>query len=110
MIHSIITTPNPAFAAPARGAAQSTPAVDPNAQAASELARQDAREAPGADPAPTTKLTIEFDTASERFVQTLVDASNETVLRRYPNSNQLAFSRGINAYMRAMQNAASVTD
>lgn len=48
------------------------------------------------------ELTIEFDEASERFVQTLVDPANQSVLRRYPAENQLAFSRGINAYMTAL--------
>jgi hypothetical protein len=45
------------------------------------------------------ELTIVFDRASARFVQTL--AADDTVLRRYPNETQLAFSRGICAYEKA---------
>jgi hypothetical protein len=48
------------------------------------------------------QLVIELDAAAERFVQTLVAAGGQTVLRRYPDENQLAFSRGINAYMAAI--------
>lgn len=52
-------------------------------------------------PAPT--LVIELDQASQRFVQTLIDEGARTVLRRYPNEEQLAFSRGVNAYVSAMR-------
>jgi hypothetical protein len=46
------------------------------------------------------RLIIELDEAAERFVQTLVDGVD--VLRRYPDEAQLAFSRGVNAYMAAL--------
>jgi hypothetical protein len=48
------------------------------------------------------RLVIELDSTAERFVQTLVDGAGDTVLRRYPDEAQLAFSRGVNAYMAAM--------
>ncbi len=49
------------------------------------------------------RLRIELDYASERFVQTLMAA--DTVLRRYPNETQLAFSRGVRAYEEARMRA-----
>jgi hypothetical protein len=48
------------------------------------------------------RVVIELDQAAERFVQTLFDGMSDTVLRRYPDEGQLAFSRGINAYVMAM--------
>jgi hypothetical protein len=48
------------------------------------------------------RLVIELDAVAERFVQTLVDGAGETVLRRYPDEAQLAFSRGVNAYLAAL--------
>ena len=50
-----------------------------------------------------SKLVIEFDQASQRFVQTLLDDVAHEILRRYPDEGQLAFSRGVNAYVRAMR-------
>ena len=50
-----------------------------------------------------SKLVIEFDQASQRFVQTLLDDAAHEILRRYPDEAQLAFSRGVNAYVRAMR-------
>ena len=50
-----------------------------------------------------SKLVIEFDQPSQRFVQTLLDDVTHTILRRYPDEGQLAFSRGVNAYVRAMR-------
>jgi hypothetical protein len=47
------------------------------------------------------RLVIELDQAAERFVQTLLNGAGETV-RRYPDETQLAFSRGISAYMAAI--------
>ena len=50
-----------------------------------------------------SKLVIELDQAAQRFVQTLLDDAAHVVLRRYPDEEQLAFSRGVNAYVRAMR-------
>ena len=52
-----------------------------------------------------SELTIEFDNAAERFVQTFTDPISQSVLRRFPAENQLAFSRGVNAYMAAVSRA-----
>jgi hypothetical protein len=53
-------------------------------------------------PLVAARLVIEFDPAAERFIQTLLDSANDTVLRRYPDEGQLAFSRGIKAYITAL--------
>ena len=50
-----------------------------------------------------SKLVIEFDQDSQRFVQTLLDDVARTILRSYPDEGQLAFSRGVHAYVRAMR-------
>ena len=49
------------------------------------------------------RLVIELDEGSARFVQSLVDPVNQSVLRRFPNESQLAFSRGVNAYIQALR-------
>lgn len=90
---------HPRAAATAK-AATTTPAP---AQAASPAAPEPERAtlaAPQTLVAPW--LLIELDKASNRFVQTLVDPSSQSVLRRFPNEGQLAFSRGVNAYMKAL--------
>ena len=46
---------------------------------------------------------VEFDAASDRFVHTLVDPASQLVLRRFPDESQIAFSRGVNAYVQAMR-------
>ena len=48
------------------------------------------------------KLLVEVDRAAGRFVNTLLDSSTNEVLRRYPSEGQLAFSRGVAAYMQAL--------
>jgi hypothetical protein len=58
--------------------------------------------APQQPPIPP-RLYIELDEAADRFVQTVVDPANETVLRRFPEEGRLAFSRGVNAYVHAMR-------
>lgn len=69
----------------------------PSAPPETEAARASAVNAPA-----TTKVVIELDHAAARFVQKLFDASNEAVLRQYPNDTQLAFSRGVTAYLEAL--------
>lgn len=49
------------------------------------------------------RLTIEIDREAGRFVNTLVDPNSDVVLRRYPSERQLAYSRAVNAYMRALR-------
>ncbi len=48
------------------------------------------------------QLLIEFDEASARFVHIVLDAANDAVVRRSPSESQLAFSRGVAAYMKAL--------
>jgi len=48
------------------------------------------------------ELLVQIDVEAGRFVQTLKDAATAEVVWRYPNEAQLAFSRGVNAYKRAV--------
>ena len=80
-------------------------APPPRAHSATAAASQPKRAMPAAAPPQALVapwLLIELDEASDRFVQTLVDPSNQAVLRRFPNEGQLAFSRGVNAYVKAL--------
>lgn len=56
------------------------------------------------------RLLIELDLASARFVQTMVDPSNDRVLRKFPTDGQIAFSRGIAAYATKTLGAILVRD
>ena len=64
-------------------------------------------EAAEIDAAPTLLLSgdlvVEIDAASGRFVQTLRDGETEEVLRQWPNEGQLAFARGVRAYLAALK-------
>ena len=51
-------------------------------------------------------LMISYDESADRFVQTLTDANTET-LRCYPNDTQLAYSRAVMAYIRALADAVN---
>lgn len=62
---------------------------------------QDETHAPPPPP-PAPRLVIERDEASQRFVQTLIDPANDSVVRRYPHEAELAFARGVNAYLHAL--------
>src|SRR5262245_24074876 len=84
------------FAAqPAPKAAPSLAAKAVEAQAAEQQAQAINQLLPG-------ELLIEVDRASGRFVHTLKDASTEEVKWRFPSEAQLAFSRAVNAYNRAV--------
>ena len=48
-------------------------------------------------------LLIEIDRVSGRFINTLMDPHSKEVIRRYPSEGQLAFSRAVSAYMRALR-------
>jgi len=52
--------------------------------------------------APSPKLLIEIDKASGRFINTLLDADGNKVIRQYPSDAQLAYSRAVTAYLKAM--------
>jgi uncharacterized FlaG/YvyC family protein len=54
-------------------------------------------------------LMIRYDESADRFVQTLTDANTSETLRRYPNDTQLAYSRAVMAYFRAMVAAVNKT-
>ncbi|MBL8551844.1 MAG: hypothetical protein JNJ73_17790 [Hyphomonadaceae bacterium] len=49
------------------------------------------------------ELVVEIDHASGRFVRTLRDGETDEVLRRWPNEGQLAFARGVRAYLAALK-------
>ena len=57
----------------------------------------------------STNLVISYDEDAGRFVQTLTDANTSETLRRYPNDTQLAYSRAVVAYMRALAEAVNKT-
>ena len=48
------------------------------------------------------KLLVRLDAEAGRFVQTLTDVSNMETVWRYPSEGQLAFSRAIQAYAKAV--------
>ena len=50
----------------------------------------------------TRTLLVELDKDAGRFVQILTDISTDEVLRQYPSESQLAYSRAVVAYMRAL--------
>lgn len=54
-----------------------------------------------ADLAPD-KVQVQLDPSAGRFVQTLTDVNTAEMLRRYPSESQLAYSRAVMAYLRAM--------
>ncbi len=45
---------------------------------------------------------VHLDPEAGRFVSTLTDTSTEEMLRRYPSESQLAYSRAVMAYLRAL--------
>jgi uncharacterized FlaG/YvyC family protein len=47
-------------------------------------------------------LEVSLDQSAGRFVQHLTDAATEETLRQYPSESQLAYSRAVMAYMRAL--------
>ncbi|HYD88263.1 MAG TPA: hypothetical protein VEA80_12355 [Vitreimonas sp.] len=45
---------------------------------------------------------VQLDAESQRFVAILTDSNTEETLRRYPSESQLAYSRAVMAYLRAL--------
>jgi hypothetical protein len=82
---------------------RTTAPVAEQAPAPASARRPTTSAAPAQGPLMAPQLLIEFDEASERFVQILIDPVNKTILRRFPDETQLAFSRGVAAYVRAMR-------
>jgi hypothetical protein len=77
-------------------------AAAPHAASGPEANHAQAREAAAPK---TARLVIELDEASARFVRTLIDNESASVLRRYPSDGQIEFSRGVAAYLAAIQRA-----
>jgi hypothetical protein len=50
-----------------------------------------------------TRSIVELDVAAGRYVQTHINATDDSIISRYPSESQLSFSRGVNAYFRATQ-------
>ena len=48
---------------------------------------------------------VRLDEGAQRFVQILTDSETNETLRRYPSESQLAYSRAVMAYLRAMSSA-----
>jgi hypothetical protein len=53
-------------------------------------------------PARPEKLAVYFDGEAGRFVHSAIDADSEEILWRYPREAQLAYSRAVMAYLRAL--------
>lgn len=49
-----------------------------------------------------TRLKLRLDADAGWFVQTVTDSVTEETVRRYPSEQQLAFSRAVTAYLRAL--------
>lgn len=47
-------------------------------------------------------LEVSLDQTAGRFVQHLTDGTTDETLRKYPSEGQLAYSRAVMAYMRAL--------
>jgi len=80
--------------------AEPQPAPSIAAEAASK--RNAERVAAVRDAVLPNKLQVELDETAGRFVHTLTDISTEETLRRYPSEAQLAYSRAVTAYLRAL--------
>jgi hypothetical protein len=55
-----------------------------------------------APPTPSPRHAVRLDEASGRFVQELLDPASNEILRAFPDESQLAFSRGVRAYLDAI--------
>jgi hypothetical protein len=73
----------------------------PVAQAEAKLRAE--REAQRKNELIPPKLGLRLDAEAGWFVQTLTDPVTKETVRRYPSEQQLAFSRAVTAYMRAVR-------
>jgi hypothetical protein len=73
---------------------------EPKAQAANERRAEDIAQA-SAELTPD-QLVVEIDQAAGRFVSTLIDSQTKEEVWRYPSETQLAYSRAVKAYLRAL--------
>ncbi|PZO51178.1 MAG: hypothetical protein DCF16_11560 [Alphaproteobacteria bacterium] len=98
---SMLTAPLPAYGAPALSPRSHSDQTAATATPAAQGPRTIMQPQPPMLVAP--KLVIEFDDAADRFVHTLVEPGDNKVVRRFPDETQLAFSRGVNAYIAAVR-------
>ncbi len=54
------------------------------------------------EPAGPAHLLVRMDAEAGRFVQTMTDSTTQETLWRYPSEAQLAYSRAVSAYLRAL--------
>lgn len=73
----------------------------PEANAAASSANDDNAAEPRAPAAPG-HLLVRLDSEAGRFVQTMTDSSSQETIWRYPSEAQLAYSRAVKAYLRAL--------
>lgn len=85
---------------PAPAPAPAEPDVNIVAKAAEENLNEKLKEI--RDSVLPAKHQVSLDHAAARFVQTVTDPSTGDVVLRYPNEEQLAFSRAVAAYVRAV--------
>ena len=94
----IASLPDTRAAEPTRVSADD--GTGPVAEAAAKL-RAEQEEQRRTDMLPTT-LKLRLDADAGWFVQTVTDSTTEETVRRYPSEQQLAFSRAVGAYLRAL--------
>ncbi|HVZ99078.1 MAG TPA: hypothetical protein VG841_02050 [Caulobacterales bacterium] len=100
---SPVPTLHARVAAPTRPETASAPAEPVKLQATETVAKIEAQsQAQLQSELAPAKLLIEIDKVSGRFVNTLLDPESEQVLRQYPSDAQLAFSRAVEVYLKAM--------
>lgn len=67
-----------------------------------EAAPPPAEPRPGVATTPAEKSLVLFDEDAGRFVHTLTDARTQETILQYPSESQLAYSRAVMAYLRAL--------
>jgi hypothetical protein len=82
---------------------QKQPSADPGPAAQAAEQRHAEYRAALNDQIAPDNLQVTLDQSAGRFVQTLTDHETSETLRRYPSEAQLAYSRAVMAYMRALQ-------
>jgi len=98
-LNPIASVPETRAAEPSRSSVNQTDG-GPVAEAAEKM-RAEQEERRQTDMLPT-KLKLRLDADAGWFVQTVTDSVTEETVRRYPSEQQLAFSRAVTAYMRAL--------
>jgi hypothetical protein len=76
--------------------------ADRGAAAKATVAQPAAEADTRASEATPTRLQVSLDKSAQRFVQVFTDPNTEDLVRRYPSEAQLAYSRAVIAYMRAL--------